>query len=211
MFKKIFNHIKAGSEWIELFWKFLTLILILFGTTITALWAKASDQLTELGSFVWLLVAISSGLIFSLMVFLINLSKQKNAEANKLNLEANYFAVLSTPRSTINPLAEVFTDQIIYLPDLYLPRQQIHKNKVFKRCKLIGPGAIALAGGTYINSSFAETGSIILLPENAHFTGVLLLENCTVDECEIIGITILTNHTAAMEFEKMGAHIAKSG
>lgn len=208
MFKKIFKHVKTGSEWIELLWKFLTLLLILFGTTVTALWAKASEQLNELGSFVWLLVGISSGLVFSLMVFLINLSKQKNAEANKLKLEANYFASLSNPRSTINPLAEIFTDQIIYLPDLYLPRQQIHKNKVFKRCKLVGPGAIALAGGAYINSSFNETGSILLLPEHAMFTGVLLLENCTLEGCEVIGITILTNKQAAMEFKKMGAHVA---
>ena len=208
MFKKIFKHVKTGSEWIELLWKFLTLLLILFGTTVTALWAKASEQLNELGSFVWLLVGISSGLVFSLMVFLINLSKQKNAEANKLKLEANYFASLSNPRSTINPLAEIFTDQIIYLPDLYLPRQQIHKNKVFKRCKLVGPGAIALAGGSYINSSFNETGSILLLPEDAMFTGVRLLANCTLEGGERIGITILTNKQAAMEFKKMGAHVA---
>lgn len=208
MFQKIFKNIKSGSEWIELFWKFFTLILILFGTTVTALWAKASEHLTELGSFVWLVVAIISGLIYSFMIFLINFSKQKSAEANKLNIEANYLASLSSPKSVINPLAEIFTDQVIYLPDLYLPRRQIHTNKVFKRCKLIGPGAIALLGGSYINSAFLETGSIILIADGSSFTGVLLLEKCSFENCEIIGITILTNHSAALEFKKMGAHIA---
>lgn len=208
MIKKFLNSLKSGAEWAELLWKIIALILVIFGTTATALLAKASTQINQLGSFVWVAVGIISCLIFTLIVYLVNLSKKKNSETNMLNVEANYLASLASPKSSINPLSEVFQDQVIYLPDLYLPRKQLHKNKLFKRCKIVGPGAIALLGGSYMNSSFSETGSIIVLPDETMLTGVLVLENCTVDECELIGVTILTNEIAGQAFKKMGAHLA---
>jgi len=107
----------------------------------------------------------------------------------------------------VNPLAESFTDQVIYLPDLYLPRKQLHSNKQFKRCKIVGPGAIAMLGGAYISTGFLEIGSPIVLPDNTLLTGVLVLENCTVENCEFVGITLLVNKAAGEAFKKMGAPV----
>lgn len=207
MLKNLLNKFKFSAEWAELIWKIITLIFVLLGTTATALWARASKEINELGSFIWVLVALTSALLFTLMVYLISLSKKKNAEATKLVIEANYLATLSTPKSTINPLSEVFTDQIIYLPDLYLPRMQIHKNKVFKRCKIIGPGCLAIMGGSYIGTNFVDNGSVLLLPNEAVIAGILCLENCIVEDCEIISTTILINHDITQALAALGAHI----
>lgn len=207
MLKNLFLKFKISAEWAELIWKIVTFIFILLGTTSTALLARASKEINDLGSFIWVIVATISALIFSLIFYIINLSKSKNAEATKFNIEANYLATLSLPKSTINPLSDVFTDQIINLYDLNLPRMQIHKNKVFKRCKLIGPGCIAILGGNYIGNNFLDAGSILLLPEQVELAGIILFENCTVEDCEIIGITLLVNYNTKQHFESMGAHV----
>lgn len=114
---------------------------------------------------------------------------------------------LTQPRSGINPLAESFVDEIIYLPDLYLPRRQVHSHKQFKRCKLVGPGAVALLGGNYVSTQFIEAGSAIVLPDNTMLTGVLVLENCTVENCEFIGVTLLVSKQAGTAFKAMGAQV----
>jgi len=64
-----------------------------------------------------------------------------------------------------------------------------------------------MLGGTYIRTGFLEAGSIIVLPDNTMLTGVLVLENCTVEECEFIGITLLVNKVAGEAFKKMGASV----
>lgn len=111
-----------------------------------------------MGPFIWMIVAISTALILTLIIYVINLSFKIRAQANLATVEANHIAILSTPRSRINPLEEVFSDLIIDIPDLYLPLLQLHENKVFTRCKIVGPGAIAIMGGTIakINSYIAE-------------------------------------------------------
>ena len=114
---------------------------------------------------------------------------------------------LARPHSVVNPLADSFVNQIIKLPDLYLPRRQVHTNKQFKRCKIVGPGAIAILGGSYVRTGFVEAGSIIVLPEHTLLTGVLVLENCIVEECEFIGVTVLTNKQAGEQFKKMGTEV----
>ncbi|WP_060466251.1 hypothetical protein [Acinetobacter sp. LMB-5] len=207
MLKNLLNKFKLSAEWVELLWKIITLIFVLLGTTVTALWARASKEINQLGSFTWVIVAIISALIFTLMVYLISLSKKKNAEATKLSIEANYLATLATPKSTINPLSDLFTDQIINLSDLYLPTMQVQKNKVFKRCKIVGPGCIAIIGGKYINTHFIGHGSVLLLPKNASIVGVLGLQDCTIEDCEIIDITMLISYPSKDAMESLGIHI----
>lgn len=207
MLNQILKKFKLSAEWAELIWKIVTFIFVLLGTTSTALLARASKEINELGSFIWVLVTIASALVFSLMVYLVNLSKKKNAEATKLSIEANYLSTLSTPKSTINPLSDVFTDQIIYLPDLYLPRMQMHKNKVFKRCQIVGPGCIAILGGSLIRTNFFENGSILLLPNKSTVVGAIAFETCIFEDCEIMNTTILINYEIRQAFVGIGAHV----
>jgi len=64
-----------------------------------------------------------------------------------------------------------------------------------------------MLGGSYIRTGFLEAGSPIVLPENTLLSGVLVLDNCTVEDCEFIGITLLINKAAGEEFKKMGAPV----
>jgi len=202
--------LKKISEWSGLFesnlsaaewaWRLVTLAVIAGGGTTAGLLARGTELFKAAGPLAWLVIGLCSAATIAVIFFLVKLGYRQSAEAA-------YLQALAQPRSKVNPLSESFTDQIIYLPDLYLPRRQVHSNKQFKRCKLVGPGAIAMLGGSYIRTGFLEAGSPIVLPENTLLSGVLVLDNCTVEDCEFIGITLLINKAAGEEFKKMGAPV----
>lgn len=187
----------SAAEWA---WRIITLAVVTGGGTTAGLLAQGTKIFESLGSVAWIGIGLSSALLIAAIFMLVNMGRRQAAEAG-------YMQALSQFRSKVNPLAESFSDQVLYLPDLYLPRRQVHSNKQFKRCKLVGPGAIAMLGGTYIRTGFLEAGSPIVLPESTMLTGVLVLENCTVEDCEFIGITLLVNKQAGEEFKKMGAPV----
>ncbi len=202
--------LKKLSEWTGLFesnlsaaewaWRLVTFAVVAGGGTTAGLLAKGTQLFGSAGLLGWVGVGLVTSLLIALIFFLVKLG-------NRQSSEAAYMRALAQPRSNVNPLAESYTDQIIHLPDLHLPRKQLHANKQFKRCKLVGPGVVAMLGGTYIRTGFLEAGSIIVLPDNTMLTGVLVLENCTVEECEFIGITLLVNKVAGEAFKKMGASV----
>ncbi len=202
--------LKKISEWTGLFesnlsaaewaWRLVTLAVVAGGGTTAGLLARGTELFKAAGPLAWIAIGLCAAVTIALIFFLVKLGYRQAAEAA-------YMQALAQPRNKINPLSESFIDQVIYLPDLYLPRRQIHSNKQFKRCKLVGPGAIAMLGGSYIRTGFLEAGSPIVLPENTMLSGVLVLENCTVEDCEFIGITLLINKQVGEEFKKMGAPV----
>ncbi|MEC5207380.1 hypothetical protein QF022_002336 [Vogesella perlucida] len=193
----IFESHLSAAEWA---WRIITLMVVVGGGTTAGLLAKGSQLFSALGPLAWMAIGLFAAGIVSLIFFLVKLGNLRSAESA-------YFQTLTQPRTSINPLAESFTDQIIYLPDLYLPRKQLHSHKLFKRCKIVGPGAIAILGGSYVHSGFIEAGSLVVLPENTYLTGVLVFENCTVEHCEFIGVTLLVNKQAGEAFKAMGAPV----
>ena len=112
--------------------------------TAGALLARADPFFKSLGPVYWLGVGLGTALAAALVLFFVKSANHKQSLAD-LNV------ALATPRNTINPLAHTFTDLIIAVEDLRLPTSQIHENKLFKRCKFVGPAAIAILGGTYVN------------------------------------------------------------
>lgn len=182
---KFFSFFDRGLTWADLLWRLVTFIIVLFGGTTAALLAKASELFKGSSPFVWLTIGIFSTLILSSVFCLINISRKQAANAK-------YLSLLSSPISTINPLMNTFEDKIIKLSDLQLPLNQIHKFKHFRRCKIVGPGTIAMLGGTYSNSGFINCGDIIMVPEHTFLTGVIGLDSCTIESCELIDITIIT-------------------
>ena len=95
-------------------------------------------------------------------------------------------------------LANSFEDVIIAVEELRLPKIQLHENKHFKNCKFVGPAAIAIIGGHYVNTSFHDCDDVIALPKGSlSMTGIVVLKNCTVDECEFIRTTILADQGTA--------------
>ncbi len=193
----LFESNLSAAEWA---WRLVTLAVIAGGGTTAGLLARGTELFVAAGPLAWFGIGVLCSVLIALVFFLVKLG-------NKQSSEADYLRALSQRKSQINPLSESFTDQIIHLPDLYLPRRQVHSNKQFKRCKLVGPGAVALLGGAYIRTAFLEAGSPIVLQENTMLTGILVLDNCTVEECEFIGITLLINKQAGEAFKKMGAHV----
>jgi hypothetical protein len=193
----LFESNLSAAEWA---WRILTLIVVASGGTTAGLLARGTELFRSVGPLAWFAVGLVSAILIATIFLLANVARRQSAEAT-------FMQALSQPRDKVNPLAESFADQVIYLPDLYLPRRQVHSNKQFKRCKLVGPGAIAILGGAYIGTSFLEAGSPIVLPEDTVLTGVLVLENCTVEDCQFIGITLLVNKQAGEAFKQLGAPV----
>lgn len=186
----IFETGLTAAEWA---WRIATLLIISGGGTITGFLAKADPVLKGLGAIYWVFIGMMTSFVISLIFYFIKsaILKQTESDLNRL---------LSVPRSTINPLSESFRDVVIPVEDLRLPRLQLHENKHFKRCKFVGPASMAILGGIYLNDGFYECGDIIALPENVSITGIIVLKNCTVEECEFIRTTILTDQNTAKVF-----------
>jgi hypothetical protein len=136
----------------------------------------------------------------SLVVFLVKAASRQAAQAE-------YILAMSRIERRTNPLLESFVDQPIALEDLRLPGKQVHENKQFKRCKFIGPGAIAILGGTYNQVGFLECGNIVALPEGVYLTGIVVLLNCTVENCEFYRTTVFTTVQVGQEFKRLGASV----
>ena len=188
----------SAAEW---GWRIVTLLFIGGSGTLTAFVAKADPVLKQLGAIYWVAVGCITALVVSIIFYFIKSAILKQASAD-------FHRSMSTPKNSINPLSESFRDSIIPIEDLRLPMVQLHENKHFKRCKFVGPAAVAILGGNYIKSGFSECGDIIALPEDVFLTGIIVLKNCTVEECEFIRTTIFTDQNTAKGFSTVpGARV----
>jgi hypothetical protein len=190
----IFETGLSAAEWA---WRILTLVFVGASGTITGLLAKSDPLLKQLGPIYWILIGIITSFMITLVLFFIKYGRQKQAESE-------YYQIMSVPRNTVNPLLDSFTDLVIPIEDLRLPTIQMHNNKLFKRCKLVGPGAVAILGGTYNNNKFNDCGDIAVLPEFLNTTGIIVLQNCTVEECELIRVSVFTDNNTARGFLRGG-------
>lgn len=191
------SHLSA-AEWA---WRIVTVLVVAGGGTSTGFLASSSEFLKPLGPIVWVSIALLSGLVLTWIFYLVKAVQLKDAEAGFVR------AVSIQDRST-NPLLDSYKDQLIKIEDLRLPGKQLHKNKLFKRCKFVGPGAVAILGGTYHDDGFIECGDMVVLPKDVLLTGIIVLDNCTVESCEFHRITVFMNEQMAKEMQKMGAQIA---
>jgi hypothetical protein len=96
-----------------------------------------------------------------------------------------------TKELIVNPLEESFKDLVIPVEALRLPEVQVHEKKHFKRCKFIGPAAIMFDGSTVRNPIFIDCGDIIPISGKACITGIVLLKDCTIEDCEFIRTTLI--------------------
>lgn len=186
----IFSTGLSAAEWA---WRIVTLLFIGASGTTAAFLAKVDPVLKAFGPIYWLGIGLITSVIMVLVFYIFK-------QATLKQVEADFVRIMATPRNSINPLSESIKDSVIPVEDLRLPTLQLHENKHFKRCKLVGPAAIAIIGGTYKNSNFHDCGDIIVLPENAYLTGIIVLKNCIVEECEFIRTTIFTDQNSAKGF-----------
>lgn len=188
----------SAAEWL---WRIVTFLFIGSSGLITAFLAKADPLLKQLGPIYWVYIGLVTSLVVAIIFYLIKSAILKQAQAD-------FNRAMAIPRTLINPLLDSFKDAIISVEDLRLPTLQLHENKHFKRCKFVGPAAIAIIGGTYMNTGFADCGDVIVLPKDALLTGIVVLKNCTVEECQFIRTTILTDQNTAKGFASIpGAQV----
>lgn len=185
------------AEWV---WRLFSLVSI-GGTAVAAgVLARIDPILSQMGWLYWFFIALIAGLMVSLILLMIKAAVLRQSMSE-------YYERLSVPKSQVNPMLETFVDIIIPIEDLRLPITQIHSKKHFRRCKFVGPATVAISGGSYSNSQFTEIGDIIALPNNSHLVGVTLLQNCVVEACEFIRVTIIADQNTAKGFAEAGASV----
>lgn len=182
--KKLLEYFKLTVWTADFAWKAFTFIVVAAGGTTAGVLASGLQIFATFGWLAWFGIGLLAALTTALTVYLVRAAQRSAAEA----VLANALAAKSTQ---INPLHSSFSDAIIHLSDLHLPGKQVHQHKQFKRCKFVGPGAIALLGGTFVRSGFYETGHVLTVPENTLITGITVLLNCTVEDCEFYQTTLL--------------------
>ncbi|WP_367239074.1 hypothetical protein AB1H94_17520 [Pseudomonas fulva] len=185
------------AEWL---WRIFSFVSVGGGAVIAGSLAKVDPVLKEMGWLYWFFIALLAGLIIALILYLIKLGVLRQSEAN-------YYDRLKTPKSLINPLQETFTDVIIPVEDLRLPTYQMQSKKHFRRCTFVGPGSLVISGGSYVDASFRDIGDMIALSHGCSLVGIVVLEDCTVDSCEFIRVTIITDQIAGKAFSEMGASV----
>jgi hypothetical protein len=190
----IFSNGMSTADWI---WKLITILLIGGSGTTTALLAADAPFFKNFGMLGWVIVGLVCSTIVTLIFYLIKSAESKSAHAE-------YTRSVSQPKNHINPLQDSFKDQIIPIEELRVPGVQVHENKHFKGCSFVGPAAIALIGGNYVNTNFNETGDLIPLPHNTFLTGIIVLKNCTVENCNFYRTTLMVN---ANQAEQMAAAV----
>ncbi len=182
----------TGMSTVDWIWKLLTILVIGGSGTTTALLAADSPFFKEFGELGWGMVGLVCAVIITLIFYLIKSADCKSAYAE-------YTRAVSQPKNHINPLLDSFKDQIIPIEELRVPGMQVHENKHFKDCSFVGPAAVALVGGTFVNTNFTETGDLIPVPDNTHLTGVILLRNCTVENCNFYRTTLMVSERQAKQ------------
>lgn len=185
----IFSTGMSTADWI---WKLVTILFIGGSGATTALLASDAPLFKEFGKLGWAFVGLICAMIVTLIFYLIKSAESKAAHAE-------YTRSVSQPKNHINPLQDSFRDQIIPIEELRVPGIQVHENKHFKGCSFVGPAAVALIGGSYINTSFNETGDLIPLPDNTWLTGIIVLKNCTVENCKFYRTTIMVSENQAKQ------------
>lgn len=200
--KKFIDGLRLTVWTVEFMWKVITFLIVAAGGTTAAVLATGVQAFKEVGYLAWFGVGLVAALLTALTVFLVRSAQRAAAEATLAN-------ALATNRTGINPLHASFSDEVIYLADLHLPGKQVHEHKQFRRCKFVGPGAIALMGGTFVNSNFNDIGHILTVPDNTYVTGITVLLNCTVEDCEFFRTTILVPRSQAEHLKKIpGVQVA---
>lgn len=193
--KQWLDYIKLSASAAETAWQIFTFVVIATGGTAAGVLASGSALFLDAGWIAWFGIGLVSALAFALSLYLVSAASKARADA------ALSTAMASHP-SAVNPLAKSFEDLVIPIESLKLPSLPVHEYKSFRRCKFVGPGAVAISGGTFVQSTFNNIGHILPLPDKIFITGITVLKDCTVEDCEFINVTILLPSQAAEMMKK---------
>lgn len=200
--KKILEFLKLSTTAAELSWKVFTFVVVFAGSTTASVLAAGTELFQQLGPLAWFAVAVVAALLFTLILYLFTMSVRARAEANLAT-------ALSAKPSPINPLNRSFEDLIIPIEALRLPGASLHERKHFRRCKFVGPGALAFLGCHFVKIGFHDAGHILTIPDGTLITGICALKECTIEECEFFAVTLLVPRLDAEVYKAIpGAQVA---
>ncbi|WP_186214244.1 hypothetical protein [Burkholderia gladioli] len=182
--KSFLNSLRLTVWTAQFIWGALSFLVVAAGGTTAGVLAIGQNLLREYGPLAWFGVGLVAAMMTALTIFLLRRAQLAAAQA-----EAHRALLAKSTR--INPLKSSFDGEIIYLPDLYLPGKQLHSRKHFRNCRFVGPGSIALMGGTFFGTGFYDSGDVLVVPRGASVSGIVVLENCTLEGCEFYRVTIL--------------------
>lgn len=197
---KLFSSVNTGLSLADRLWSMLVFFFVAAGGAGSGYMAKLDPVLKGLGPIYWFGIALLTSLILSVGCYLVMSGFYKRSMAS-------YYDRLAVPKTQINPLDDSFKDSVIYVEDLRLPGVMLHSGKQFKRCKFVGPGTLALMGGTCNASKFTGCADAVVVPYEARLTGVVALKECFIDECEFISITLIVDPASAATFSAAGISV----
>lgn len=200
--KKLLEYLKLTAWTADFAWKAFTFLVVVAGGTTAGVLAAGLQMFQSLGWLAWFGIGLLAALLTAFTAYLVRAAQRAAAQAALAN-------AVAAKATQINPLQASFSDVVIRLADLHLPGKQVHEHKQFRRCKFVGPGAVALLGGTFVRSGFHDIGHILTVPDNTFITGITLLVNCTVEDCEFYQTTVLVPRTQADTFRQIpGVQVA---
>ena len=135
-----------------------------------------------IGYLTFVMTALGSAYIY----YLISLAREKSTVAA--------YVARSMQTIATNVLAPTHNHERIRLADFFHPFYKPTKNVRFEDCELHGPANIFLAGGTMVDSTFADC-EIIITRSDRPMRGILVFENCMILRCEVYRATLLMDIT----------------
>lgn len=182
----------------ERVWSLVGLLAPAGVATFGALSARGLAIFEPYGWFGYSAVFVGFWVASALAMFLIRRSGRDQAYAA-------YMRTMSIPPTGINPMLSSFTDAVVRVQDLLVPGRPQHDHKHFKRCKIVGPGALYLTGGTILRGTIEVP--IIAVAKGAQLLGVPSLQFCTLEDCEVIGLTLFVDQTGGRLLAADGATV----
>ncbi|XWN34277.1 MAG: hypothetical protein ROR55_14900 [Devosia sp.] len=160
--------------------------------------AQNAPLLAPFGQAGWVIFALIISLIIAILLWIM-------ATINRQNAFARYLEMMALRDGQIDPSAKYFRHRTIPVQDLNLPEKSLHEDKIFEGCVFGGPGALLIVSGKLIGCSFAEIGSVIVLPRTANITGIPALQDCTIKDCSFYRITLLVSQEVGYALKTIGA------
>jgi hypothetical protein len=191
--KKALENLRLWVWTADFAWRLVEFAVVVAGGTTAALLAASSQLLQAMGPLAWFGIGLVAALLVSLVFYLV-------AAARRATANATLLSALASKPSPVNPLLNSFEDKVIPMASLYLPGRQLHRHKLFRRCKFVGPGVVALLGGNFSQSRFIGAGHVLTIPDNTMLTAITVFENCTIEDCEFFQVALIIPRTAAQNF-----------
>src|SRR5687767_14370570 len=182
----------------ERVWSLIGLVAPMLSASLAAWWARGVTVLAPFGGLGYFTIFIAFWLAVTLAIYLMRRSERDQAHAE-------FLRTMSIPPTGINPLLSSFTDSIVRVSDLLTPGAPLHLHKHFQRCKIVGPGALNISGGTFKECIIDVP--IIAVAAGTPTLGVPSLDHCILEECELIGLTILVDHQGGRGMAADGATV----